>query len=88
MPSIISNIFQPQQEGEQASAQTTTLSGDGGTVVDTSPSVGIELAGSYQDADGNTHEWSNDTSIGTNVNLAAATGVTGSLANEDMSGLG
>lgn len=81
MPGIISDMFQPD-EGETQNQQTTTIAGEGETGVEASPSVGIGLSGSYEDADGTTHEWSNDTAVGTDIDLDAAIDTSTTVAHD------
>lgn len=86
MPGLISQIFEAQDGEEQANSQTTSIAGEGETGVQASPEVSLAMSGSHQNADGSSSEWSNETTVGTQVDVeagaAAAASLTGDTAQD------
>lgn len=71
MPGMMSKIFDSDEQ-EDSSSQTTSIEGEGETGLEASPEITLTMGGSHQNADGSSTEWSNETHVGTEVDVDAA----------------
>ncbi len=90
MAGVLSNIFGSDegQDGTGSDGSVTTANTDTselGAHADLNPTVSLhtEFSGSYQDLDGTTHEWSNESDLTVSLDVHAAIEFVGETTSLD-----